>query len=70
MRWIRVIGSLSAEKCAASTTGTLAIIMPSVVPAITSQKYSYCAASITVAICVLSPISAMKKAIRVVRNGP
>ncbi|MNC33248.1 hypothetical protein D3C75_816340 [compost metagenome] len=38
MRWIRVIGSLSAEKCAASTTGTLAIIMPSVVPAITSQK--------------------------------
>ncbi|MNS83443.1 hypothetical protein D3C72_1172300 [compost metagenome] len=69
-RRIRVNGNLSAAKLPANTTGTLAISMPRVVPMITSHNSGYCAASITVAICVLSPISARKNAISVVRNGP
>ena len=44
--------------------------MPRVVPIITSHKSGYCAASMTVATWVLSPISAMKKVINVVTNGP
>ena len=36
-----VSGRRSAAKLPASTTGTLAISMPRVVPAITSQKYWY-----------------------------
>ena len=69
-RRISVRGSLSAAKFPASTTGTLAISMPRVVPMITISRCGYCAASITVATCVLSPISAMKNAISVVMNGP
>ena len=42
----------------ANTTGTLASIMPSVVPMTTNARSWNCAARATVAICVLSPISA------------
>src|SRR5690554_5764055 len=63
-------GKRSAAKLPTKTTGTLANSMPSVVPQTTIQKYSNCAASITVATCVLSPISAIKKATKVAINGP
>jgi RNA chaperone Hfq len=54
----------------AEQPGTLAIIMPSVVPSTTGTKAWYCAASATVAIWVLSPISARKKATSVVPKTP
>ena len=64
----------SGSRCASfspiSTAGTLAASMPSVVPATTQTSASYLAASAMVANCVLSPISAMKKAIVVVTKAP
>ena len=64
------IGSLRAAASPISTAGTLAIIMPSVVPATTASSEAYFAASATVAIWVLSPISSRKNAITVVPNTP
>ena len=43
---------------------------PSVVPSSTCQSGWYCAASTTVAICVLSPISARKNATSDAANAP
>jgi hypothetical protein len=62
-------GSLSATLLPRSTTGMLASIMPSVVPITTGEKCSNRAAGPTVAICVLSPISATKKATSVEINA-
>ncbi|MNR46840.1 hypothetical protein D3C85_1658620 [compost metagenome] len=70
MRCTVATGSLRAATSPSSTTGTLAIIMPSVVPITTAGSASKRADSATVAICVLSPISAMKKAITVAPNTP
>ena len=53
-----------------STTGALTSSMPAVVPRVTRTSELKRAASATVAICVLSPISTMKKATRVARNAP
>src|SRR5216684_6420756 len=53
-----------------STTGALTSSMPTVVPAVTRTSELKRAARATVAICVLSPISTMKKATRVARNAP
>ena len=63
-------GMRAAMRSPSSTAGTLAIIMPSVVPATTATSIWYCAASATVATWVLSPISARKKAISVAPNTP
>ena len=64
------IGSLRAATSPSSTAGTLAIIMPSVVPATTAASDEYFAASAIVAICVLSPISSRKNATNVAPNTP
>src|SRR5205823_2911835 len=56
-------GMRSAARCPARAVGTLTINMPSVVPTTTAASESKRAASTTVAICVLSPISARKKAL-------
>ena len=64
------IGSFFAATSPSSTAGTFASIMPSVVPATTATSELYFAASATVAICVLSPISSRKNAISVVPNTP
>src|SRR4029078_3282993 len=53
-----------------NTVGTLTISMPSVVPTTTAASDANLAASITVAICVLSPISARKNAPTVTPNTP
>ena len=54
----------------ANTTGTLASNMPSVVPSTTQASAWNCAASATVATCVLSPISTRKNATAVATNTP
>ena len=64
------IGSLRAAASPISTAGTLAIIMPNVVPAVTANRSLKRADSATVAIWVLSPISSRKNAITVVPNTP
>ena len=64
------IGSIRVIRSPNQTTGALASIMPSVVPATTQNQAWYWAASMTVAICVLSPISARKKASTVVPKMP
>ena len=66
----RRIGSFFAATSPSSTAGTLASIIPSVVPLTTAASAPYFAASATVAICVLSPISTRKNATRVVPKTP
>ena len=63
-------GIFSASRSPTITAGTLASIMPSVVPVTTAPRLSYWAASATVATWVLSPISARKKAISVAPKTP
>ena len=53
-----------------NTAGTLAIIMPTVVPVITGSTLWKRAPRAIVASWVLSPISTRKKAMVVARNGP
>src|SRR6516162_3783883 len=67
---IALTGSFSAIVSPIRTAGIFASIMPSVVPRTTGRNCSNRAASPTVAICVLSPISAMKKAHSVAVNAP
>jgi hypothetical protein len=61
-------GRRSMTQRPANTTGTLASIIPSVVPVMTQKVSLYLAARTTVAICVLSPISARKNRTSVVKN--
>ena len=63
-------GTLRDSTSPNSTAGTLAIIMPNVVPAVTASRSLKRAESATVAIWVLSPISTRKKAIAVATNAP
>jgi len=67
---IAFIGSFCASASPTSTAGILAASMPSVVPSTTAASMSKRAPRATVASCVLSPISAMKKAMVVARKGP
>src|SRR5256885_5408509 len=59
-RCTHLSGTAFAAASPNSTTGTSASIMPRVVPATTATSAWYRAASATVAICVLSPISSRK----------
>ena len=59
-------GSFPAAASPTNTTGTLAIIMPSVVPAATAKTWWKRAARATVATWVLSPISTKKNETSVV----
>jgi hypothetical protein len=67
---IALNGMRSAARLPANTTGALASSMPSVVPITTARSEGNFAASITVATCVLSPISARKNATTVTPKTP
>ncbi len=68
------IGNLFIIHLPAKITGIFAINIPRVVPAMTAtvinKSVEYLAASMTVAIWVLSPISAIKNRNNVDRKGP
>ena len=64
--WITFSGMRRVMRSPSRTPGALARIMPSVVPATTAARLAYYAARATVATWVLSPISAMKNAMKVV----
>src|SRR3954463_1576637 len=65
-----LVGMRSANFWPTQTAGTLASIIPSVVPMTTVVSASKRAASATVASCVLSPISARKNATNAVTKAP
>ena len=60
----------SVSLCPKNTASPSDANMPTVVPAVTMMGLAYFAPRATVASCVLSPISAMKKATTVVKNAP
>ena len=64
------IGIFAASRSPMNTAGTSAISMPSVVPMTTVTGDAKCAAMATVAICVLSPISARKNVTSVAPKTP